>query len=190
LPCATSSKCGALSIAIILAAALRLQAASSVYDFSLATFDGKNTPLKTYEGKVLLIVNLASNTVYSGQAAKLETLYQTYSKQGLVVLGIPSDDFGRGEPGKPEEVQAYYLGTLHVTFPVFAKAVLTGVHQIPLYEFLTDAKQHPKTGGELPWNFSKYLIGRDGKPVARFDAGIPPDSPELMAAVETALEKK
>jgi len=139
---------------------------------------------------VLLIVNLASNTVYSDQTAKLETLYQAYAKQGFVVVGIPSNDFGRGEPGKPAEVKTYYLDTLHVTFPVFAKALIAGVNQIPLYEFLTDTKLNPKTGGELPWNFTKYLIGRDGKPVIRFDAGTPPDSPDLMAAVETALEKK
>ena len=161
--------------------AVCLQAANSVYDFSLATPDGKVMPLKTYEGKVLLIVNVASHTIYNDQLPKLETLYQAYAKQGLVIIGIPSDDFGHGEPGKPE---------LHVTFPVAAKSVLTGPTRIPLYDYLTDDKVNPKTGGELPWNFTKYLIGRDGKPVVRFGAGTPPDSAELMAAVELALEKK
>jgi glutathione peroxidase len=105
-------------------------------------------------------------------------------------LAIPSDDFGHGEPRKPEEVKAYYRDKLHLTFQLFGKAPLTGKSQIPLYEFLTDAKLNAKTGGEVPWNFTKYLIDRDGKPVARFDAGVEPDAPELMAAVEDALARQ
>jgi glutathione peroxidase len=171
-------------------AALSLCAASSVYDFSLVSMDGTETPLKTYQGKVLLIVNLASRSIYSTQTQALDMLYRTYREQGLVVLGIPSDDFGHGEPGTLEELKALYGGKQPVSFPIFAKASITGKDQIPLYEFLTDAKRNTKTGGELPWNFSKYLIGRDGNPVARFDAGTPPDSPELMAAIEIALEQK
>ena len=178
------------SLSTLLLAATALAASGSVYDFSLVSIDGKETPLKTYQGKVLLIVNLASQTIYSDQIPKLDSLHKAYEQQGFVVLGIPSDDFGHGEPGKAEDVKAYYVDKLHVSFPLFGKSALTGKDQIPLYEFLTDAKLNAKTGGELPWNFSKYLIGRDGKPVARFDAGTPPDSPELMAAVETALEKK
>ncbi len=170
---------------LTLGVALSLCAASSVYDFSLVSTDGTETPLKTYQGKVLLIVNLASRSIYSSQTQALDTLYRTYREQGLVVLGIPSDDFGHGEPGSSDEMKSLY----NVSFPVFAKASLTGKDQIPLYEFLTDAKRNAKTGGELPWNFSKYLIGRDGNPVARFDAGTPPDSPELMAAIEIELEK-
>jgi glutathione peroxidase len=169
-------------LTLLLAVSACLYAEQSVYDFSLAAVDGKEVPLKAYAGKVLLIVNVASQTIYSDQLPKLDTLYRTYAPQGLVVLGIPSDDFGHAEPGKADK--------LPVTFPTFAKAALTGKDPIPLYEYLTDAKLNPKTGGELPWNFTKYLIGRDGKPVARFDAGTPPDSPELMAAVEAALEKK
>jgi len=172
------------------ALALALGAEPSVCDFSLVSLDGKEIPLKTYQGKVLLIVNMASQTVYSDQIAKLDALYKAYLSQGLVVLGIPSDDFGHGEPGKPEEIKAYYQDKLRVTFPVWAKSTLSGKHQIPLYEYLTDAKLNAKTGGELPWNFTKYLIGRDAKPVLRFDAGTPPDSPELMAAVESELQKK
>jgi len=177
LPYATSSKIALLLFGTIAG----LQAAQSVYDFSIATPDGKETSLKTYEGKVLLIVNVASHTIYSDQIPKLETLYQAYSKQGLVIIGIPSDDFGHGEPGQPD---------LHVTFPVAVKSALTGPNRLPLFEYLTDEKLNPKTGGELPWNFTKYLIGRDGKPTARYGAGTQPDSAELMAAIEIALEKK
>jgi glutathione peroxidase len=175
---------------VLLAAAASLWAAASVYDFYLVSIDGTEIPLKTYQGKVLLIVNVASHTIYSGQLPKLETLHRAYTAQGLAILAIPSDDFGNGEPGKPEEVKAYYRDQLHLTFPVFSKAVLTGKGQIPLYEFLTDAKLNAKTGGELSWNFTKYLIDRDGKPMARFDAGTQPDSPELMAAVEDALARQ
>jgi glutathione peroxidase len=175
---------------LFFAALLCLHAEQSVYDFCLVLADGHETPLKAYRGKVLLIVNLASQSTYSSQTAQLEALYQSYAPQGLVVLGIPSNDFGQGEPGKPDEVRQYYLDKLHVSFPVFAKSALTGKDQIPLYQFLTDEKLNTKTGGELPWNFSKYLIGREGKTIARFDAVTLPDSPELMAAVETALEKK
>jgi glutathione peroxidase len=172
---------------VLLAMAASLGAVSSVYDFYLVSLDGTEVPLKTYQGKVLLIVNVASHTIYSNQLPKLETLYRAYAAQGFAVLAIPSDDFGHGEPGKPEEVKAYYQDKLHLTLPLFSKAALTGKNRIPLYEFLTDDKLNAKTGCELPWNFTKYLIDRDGKPVARFDAGIQPDGPELMAAVEDAL---
>jgi glutathione peroxidase len=175
---------------VLLAAAASLWAAGSVYDFYLVSLDGAEVPLKTYQGKVLLIVNVASHTVYSGQLPKLEALHRAYAAQGFAVLAIPGDDFGHGEQGKPEEVAAYYRDKMHLTLPLFSKAALTGKNQIPLYEFLTDSKVNAKTGGELPWNFTKYLIDRDGKPAARFDAGVQPDDPELMAAVEDALARK
>ncbi|MFN7998144.1 MAG: glutathione peroxidase [Bryobacteraceae bacterium] len=178
---------GVLPLALAVAG---MQGANSVYDFSLVSPEGKSVSLKTYQGKVLLIVNLASQTIYSDQVAKLDSLSKTYGPQGLVVLGIPSDDFGHGEPGKPEEVKGIYTNMLKASFPVFAKAPLTGKDQIPLYEYLTDSKANPTTGGELPWNFTKYLIGRDGKPAARYDAGVSPDSVDVMAAVENELAKK
>jgi len=175
-------------IALVLAAASRF-AAGSVYDFYLVSLDGAEVPLKTYQGKVLLVVNVASHTTYNDQLPQLEALHRAYAARGFAVLAIPSDDFGHGEPGKPEEVKAYYREKLHLTVPLFSKAGVAGKSQIPLYEFLTDAKLNAKTGGEVPWNFTKYLIGRDGKPVARFDAGTQPDNPELMAAVEDALAR-
>jgi glutathione peroxidase len=178
------------ALIVLMTAAASLRAAASVYDFYLVSLDGAEVPLKTYQGKVLLIVNVASHTIYNDQLPKLEALHSAYAAQGFEILAIPSDDFGHGEPGKPEEVKAYYRDKLHLTFPLFSKAALTGKGQIPLYEFLTDAKLNVKTGGELPWNFTKYLIDRDGKPVARFDAGTQPDSPELMAAVEDALARQ
>src|SRR5271166_4227665 len=124
----------------LLAAAPALWGAACVYDFYLVSIDGTEVPLKTYQGKVLFIVNVASHTIYSDQLPKLEALQHAYAAQGLAVLAIPSDDFGHGEPGKPEEMKAYYRDTLHLTIPLFSKAALSGKAQIPLYEFMTDAK--------------------------------------------------
>jgi glutathione peroxidase len=175
---------------VLLAVAANLRAAVSVYDFFLVSLDGTEVPLKTYQGKVLLIVNVASHSIYSDQLPKLEALHRAYAAQGFAVLAIPSDDFGHGEPGKADEVKAYYQDKLHLTYPLFSKVAVVGKNPIPLYEFLADDKVNAKTGGEVPWNFTKYLIDRDGKPVARFDAGTPPDAPDLMAAVEDALARQ
>lgn len=172
-----------------LLAAAGLCAAASVYDFYLVSLDGAEVALQSYQGKVLLVVNIASHTIYSDQLPKLEALHRAYAAQGFAVLGIPSDDFGHGEPGKPDEIKAFYQSQSHLSFPLFSRVTLRGKGQIPLYEFLTDAKINAKTGGEIPWNYTKYLIDRDGKPVARFDAGTQPDDPELMAAVEEALAR-
>jgi len=177
------------AVLVLFAAAASLLAAASAFDFYLVSIDGAEVPLKTYEGKVLLIVNVASHTIYSEQLAKLDALHRTYSARGFAVLAIPSDDFGHGEPGKPEELKAYYRDHLHLTLPLFQKTVVAGKGQIPLYAFLTDENSKTSAAGEVPWNFTKYLVGRDGKPVARFDAGTQPDSPELMAAIEDALAK-
>lgn len=182
-----------------------VQAASSVYDFYLVSLEGKSVPLKQYDGKVLLIVNLATKTEYKNQIPKLEALYEKYAPQGLVVLGIPSNDFGAGQPEKPGEIQQAYAG-YKLKFPLFGKSSVTGKEQIPLYAFITgpkksgDAKAEVKddgekkdaspAAGEVPWNFTKYLTDRKGKPIARFDADVAPDAPELIVAIEGALNAK
>src|ERR1700722_20891974 len=117
-----SSKQMKIGLLLLLAAGAGLHGEQTVYDFSLASLEGKETFLKTYQGKVLLIVNMASQTIYSDQIPKLDSLYRAYEQRGFVIVGIPSDDFGHGEPGKPEEVKAYYLDKLHVSFPLFAKS--------------------------------------------------------------------
>lgn len=178
---------------------------SSVLDFSLVSIDGKNVLLKQYAGKVLLIVNLATKSEFSDQIPKLETLYEKYESQGLLILGVPSNDFGAGEPEKDAEVAAAYAG-FKLKFPVFGKCTVTGHDQLPLYKFLTTppkksgegaaegeeegGKKSWPTAGEVPWNFTKYLIDRQGKPLSRFDADVAPDSVDLMAAIEKALEAK
>jgi glutathione peroxidase len=161
----------------------------TVYDFSLVDQNGKAVPLSTYKGKLLLIVNLASQSVYSDQIASLNELEKTYSKQGLEVIGIPSPDFGGEELKDPVALRKYYADTVHVDFPVFASAAITGVNAIPLYQFLCDPKQSVP-GGDIRWNFTKFLIGRDGKPLARYEVDVDPADLDFHVTIETALVGK
>jgi glutathione peroxidase len=151
-------------------------AASNVYDFTLDSIKGTPTPLANYKGKVMLLVNVASQCGY------------TY--QGLVVAGFPANNFGHQEPGTNAEIGAFCKSKFGVTFPMFSKISVAGNDKAPLYQFLTDKNAHPKTGGEIPWNFTKYLVDRNGKVLARFDAPTEPMSKELTSAVEAALKNK
>jgi glutathione peroxidase len=161
----------------------------TIYDFSLVGFDGKVVSLSAYKGKVLLIVNLASKSEYRSQIDALSDLAKHYEPQGLVVLGIPSAEFGGQELKDAAAVRTYYLDTAKVTFTVFAPSTLTGVNAIPLYHFLTDPKQSVP-GGELHWSFTKFLIGRDGKPLARYEVGEDPADIDFHVLVEKALAGK
>jgi glutathione peroxidase len=165
------------------------QAKQSVYDFSLVNLDGKVVPLSTYKGKLLLIVNLASQSVFHDQIAALNELQKTYGDDGLVILGIPSSDFGGEELTDPAALRKYYADTVHVDFPVFARASLTGPSEIPLYEFLCDPKQSVP-GGDIHWNFSKFLIDRKGEPLARYEAGDDPAELDFHVIIEKALAGK
>ena len=161
----------------------------TVYDFSLVDLDGKVVSLSAYKGKVLLVVNLASKSEYRDQIEALSDLSKTYSGQGLVVLGIPSSDFGGEELKDPAALHDYYLNTAKVTFTVFAPAKLTGPGAIPLYKFLTDPKAG-LPGGDLHWNFTKFLIDRNGKPLARYEVGEDPADVDFHVIVEKALAGK
>ncbi len=163
--------------------------AASLYDIPLKDIDGKATSLKAYQGRVLLIVNVASRCGYTPQYQPLEAVYRKYKDQGLVVLGFPSNDFGGQEPGTPEEIKSFCSGKYDVTFPLFEKLkVRGGPDQHPLYAALT-GKDSPFPG-EVQWNFGKFLISRDGKIVARFPSADRPDSPPVVKAIETALAAK
>ena len=161
----------------------------TVYDYSLVDMDGKIVPLSTYKGKVLLIVNLASQSMYSNQVTALNELQKTYASQGLVVVGIPSSDFGGEELKDPAEVRKYYSDATHADFPVYSLATVTGVHAIPLYQFLCDPKQSV-AGGDLHWNFTKFLIDRDGKPLARYEVATDPAEIDFHVTIESALVGK
>ena len=165
-------------------------AASSVHEFTLAAIDGRPTPLANYKGQVMLIVNVASQCGYTYQYEGLQALYVKYKDQGLVVAGFPANNFGEQEQGSNPEIGAFCKSKFGVTFPMFAKISVADKDKAPLYQFLTDKTANPKTGGEIPWNFTKYLVDRNGKVLARFDAPVEPESKELTSAIERALAAK
>ena len=159
-------------------------AASSVHEFTLKTIDGQPAPLAQYKGKVLLLVNVASKCGYTPQYAGLQSLYEKYKDRGLVVVGIPANNFGAQEPGTDAEIKTFCTRTYNVTFPMMSKVSVKGDDKTPLYGYLTDAN-----GGDIRWNFTKFLVGKDGKVLERFESKVTPDSPELAGAVEKALAR-
>ena len=160
---------------------------SPVYAAGLKTIDGTAATLKEHAGKAILIVNVASECGYTPQYAGLETLYQKYKAQGLVVVGMPCNDFGGQEPGTEAEIKAFCATNYQVTFPLYGKVAILGDAKHALYAALT-GPQAPEPG-EVKWNFEKFLISRDGKIMARFPSGVEPDAAELATAIEAALAK-
>ena len=156
--------------------------ASSVHEFTLNSIDGKPAPLASYKGKVLLFVNVASQCGYTPQYTGLQSLYAKYKDKGLVIIGVPANNFGAQEPGTNEEIATFCSRSYNVTFPMLAKVSVKGADATPLYQYLIT-----NNGGDVKWNFTKFLVGKDGKPVQRFEPGVTPDSPELAMAIEKAL---
>ena len=167
---------------------LSVRAADSVYSVPLKDIDGKDTSLKPYQGKVMLVVNVASKCGYTPQYKELEAVYEKYKDQGFVVLGFPCNQFGRQEPGTNEEIKQFCSSTYNVTFPMFDKIEVNGANRHPLYVALA-GKDSPYPG-DIKWNFNKFLIGKDGKIVKRFDSGVKPESEEMAKAIEAALAAK
>ena len=161
--------------------------AAGVYDYSVKTIDGSAETLKTYQGKAVLIVNVASKCGYTPQYAGLQKLYSKYKDRGLVILGFPANNFGGQEPGTNAEIKTFCSRTYNVTFPMFSKISVKGDDKAPLYKFLTEQSASSTTHGEIQWNFTKFLIARDGKVLGRFEPDVTPDSSELDAAIEAAL---
>jgi glutathione peroxidase len=174
------------AIGVVLTA--HILSAASVYDYQLTTIDYETVHLRDFKGKVVMIVNVASRCGYTPQYAGLEKLYLARKDRGFVILGIPSDDFGQGEPGSNTEIKRFCRRTYDVTFPMMSKVFVRANPRLPLYEYLTDERQNPKTGGEIRWNFTKFLIGRDGAILARFEPAVTPEDPSLVQAVENALQ--
>jgi glutathione peroxidase len=161
--------------------------AKSVYDFTLKSIDGQPTPLSEYHGKVLLLVNVASRCGFTPQYTALEAIYEKYKSRGLVIVGVPANNFMGQEPGTNEEIKTFCTKKYNVSFPMMSKLSVKGDDQTPLYQFLTSKSADPKFGGEIQWNFTKFLFDRNGNPVARFEPKVTPDSPEVTAAIEAAL---
>ena len=161
--------------------------ASSVHEFTLNSIDGRPAPLSAYQGKVVLIVNVASRCGFTPQYAGLEALYEKYKDRGFAILGFPANNFGGQEPGTNEEIKTFCSTKYNVTFPMYSKISVKGDDQAPLYRFLTDKQANPATGGEIQWNFTKFLVDKNGKVVARFEPKVTPESPDVASAIEKAL---
>jgi len=175
------------SVVFILALSAVLLRAATVLDYIPLSIDGKPLPLASYRGKVLLLVNVASHSIFTPQYEGLQALYAKYQDQGLVILAFPSNDFGQEEPDSNDAIRQFAADKYKVAFPMFAKVSLAGEHMSPLYQFLTDKQANPTAGGPIRWNFTKFLADRDGKIVRRFEPDVTPDAPELAAAIEKAL---
>jgi glutathione peroxidase len=155
--------------------------ATSVFDFTLKNITGVETPLRAYKGKVSLIVNVASQCGLTPQYEGLERVYQEYKGQGLVVLGFPANNFGA-----EEEIQTFCSAKYNVTFDMFSKISVKDSEMHPLYAYLTGLPE--PIGGEIEWNFGKFLVDKDGEVIARFSPKTAPDAPEVIAAIESALK--
>ena len=165
----------------VLLGALTLMAADNFHEFTMKSIDGKPVTLASYKGKVVLAVNVASQCGYTPQYTGLEALYQKYKGKGLVIVGFPANNFGGQEPGTNDEIKTFCDRTYHVTFPMFSKISVKGADQDPLYQYLT------QKGGEVKWNFAKFLVGKDGQVIKKFDSGVEPSAAELTKAIEAAL---
>ena len=161
----------------------------SIYDFTMRTIDGDHVSLKSYQGKVVLLVNVASKCGFTPQYAGLEALYEKYKDRGLVIVGVPANNFMSQEPGTDEEIKKFCSNKYNVTFPMMSKVSVKGDDKTPLYVFLTGKETDPQFGGDIKWNFTKFLFDRNGNPVARFEPNVTPDSPQVTAAIESALGK-
>jgi len=177
-----------LLVAITFLQILAAGAADSIYGIPLKDIDGNSTSLKPYQGKVLLIVNVASKCGFTPQYTALEAVYKKYKDQGLVVLGFPCNQFGQQEPGTDLEIKQFCTSKYAVTFPMFDKLEVNGANRHPLYVML--AGQESPFPGDIGWNFTKFVIGRDGKILNRFASPVKPNSAEVTQAIEAALAAK
>lgn len=165
-------------------------ARKSVLGFLVKDIDGKEVSLSKYEGKVLMIVNTASQCGLTPQYKGLEGIYQKYKDQGFEVLAFPANEFGAQEPGTDAQIKEFCSTKYKVSFPLFSKIVVKGQGIHPLYDYLTSDKTDPKFPGPIGWNFAKFLVNRKGEIVARFDPKTKPESAEVTGAIEKALAEK
>jgi glutathione peroxidase len=163
-------------------------AVTGVHDFTVRSIDGADVPLARYKGKVMLIVNVASKCGHTPQYAGLEELYRRYKDRGLAVLGFPANNFLSQEPGTDAEIKAFCSTKYDVTFDMYSKISVKGDDQDPLYAYLTSEAANPATAGGVKWNFTKYLVDKNGRVIAKFGSGTKPLEEEVVKAIEEALE--
>jgi glutathione peroxidase len=178
---------GYLLLGATLLMAGSLFAASSIYDFTMKSIDGKPTSLGDYKGKVVLVVNVASQCGYTPQYKGLQSMYEKYKDRGFVILGFPSNDFEQ-EPGTDAEIKKFCSLKYNVTFPMFAKIGVGGRDANPLYNYLTK-EANPAVKGPIAWNFTKFLVDRNGHVVDRYASDVEPDSPEVVGSLEKLLKQ-
>jgi glutathione peroxidase len=159
----------------------------TIHDFTMNTIDGTAISLAKYKGKVLLVVNVASQCGNTPQYKGLEALYRKYKEKGFAVLGFPANNFGQQEPGSDEEINTFCRTTYDVTFDMFSKISVKGSDQNPLYRFITSPETDPDFSGDVRWNFQKYLVDRNGVIIGKFLPKVDPLSEEVTSAVEKAL---
>ena len=160
---------------------------ASLHDFQQKTITGEQQSLSDYQGKAVLIVNVASKCGLTPQYEKLEKLHEKYAPRGFAVLGFPCNQFGAQEPGSEREIQQFCSTNYGVKFPMFSKIEVNGPGRAPLYQWLTSQPTAPDGPGDIKWNFAKFVVDKQGRLVARFNPTVAPDAPELVAAVEKAL---
>jgi glutathione peroxidase len=160
---------------------------STLHDFRATTLEGEAQDLRAFEGKVVLIVNVASQCGFTPHYAGLEKLYETYGERGFTVLGFPCNQFGAQEPGTAEEIRSFCTSNYGVTFPLFAKIDVNGDSAHDLYRWLTNEATQPDGPGPVKWNFAKFLVGKDGRVIGRYSFKTDPQAPELVSKIEGAL---
>jgi glutathione peroxidase len=175
-------------LALLPALVLAEDPVPAVLNIEVQSIDGQPVKLSKYQGQVLLVVNVASECGLTPQYEGLQALHRRYAKQGLAVLGFPANEFGGQEPGDNRQIAQFCRGQYGVEFDMFAKVVVDGEGICPLYRHLTAAETNPKFAGPIQWNFEKFLIGRNGQIVARFDPSTEPTSDEVVQAIEAALK--
>jgi glutathione peroxidase len=162
---------------------------SPALNFEVKDIEGKSVDLaKTYQGKVLLVVNVASKCGYTKQYTGMESVYEKYKAKGFEILAFPANEFGKQEPGTNDEIKSFCESKFNVTFPLFSKIVVKGEGIHPFYEYLTSKKTDPKFAGDIKWNFNKFLINRKGEIIARFESADAPESEKVTKAIEASLE--
>jgi glutathione peroxidase len=162
----------------------------AVLNFKMKSLAGKPVELSKYQGKVVLIVNVASECGNTPQYKQLEALHEKYGAEGLAILGFPANEFGAQEPGSDADIADFCQKNYGVKFDMFSKVVVKGKGQCDLYKFLTSKETNPKYAGDVKWNFEKFLVGRNGEVVGRIDPGTKPDDPKVVQAIEAELAKK
>jgi glutathione peroxidase len=180
----------ALSMPFLALADEKTKVATGPLSFKMKSIDGKELNLADYKGKVVMFVNVASECGLTPQYTGLGKLHDKYADKGLVIIGVPANEFGSQEPGTDKEIAAFCKDKYDVKFVMLSKVVVKGKDICPLYQHLTSKETNPKFSGDIKWNFAKFVVGRDGEVVARFEPGVKPEDKKIVEVIEKELDKK